>query len=103
MGTDVQLVLKPDNQFTVEAQPAVTKIMKKKSKKTAPEVTEIVDETSELPEPTVDQLPDREDSSPQETILQLAQKPNEQFTEETQKNSYKNHKKEIKEDSSRNN
>jgi len=43
-----------------------------------------VDETSELPEPTVDQLPDREDSSPQETILQLAQKPNEQFTEETQ-------------------
>merc|ERR1712071_188141 len=82
--TDVQLVLKPDNQFTVEAQPAVTKIMKKKSKKTAPEVTEIVDETSELPEPTVDQLPDREDSSPQETILQLAQKPNEQFTEETQ-------------------
>merc|ERR1712071_362891 len=83
-NTNVQSIENPDEQFTEEAKVTVTKLSKKNPKKPATEVTDIMDETSEVPEPTVDQLPDREDSSPQETILQLAQKPNEQFTEETQ-------------------
>merc|ERR1712071_670841 len=77
---DVQSIQNTDEQFT---EVTVTKLIKKKPRKSATEVDEIVDETSEVPELSVDHLSDRKNSSPVETEVKQVQKPDDQFTEET--------------------
>merc|ERR1712071_446603 len=78
---DVQSIQNTDEQFT---EVTVTKLIKKKPRKSATEVTDIIDDTSEVPELTVDQLSDQKDIHSLKTDVKLVLKPNEKLTEETQ-------------------